>query len=180
MSRTKVKNVSDLKPEPEGRQWAHHEPGLFLSLCCVKRLREPVRTCVCSDGEESQPACLCFSPELVCFGWEGGVLRWGHWEKNSLGSQSADCLDNIIQTVIVAVMTISSQQLWPPLQRSSCFLPTLLQMLRFLRRLSLKMFGCPINVYLPFPKSYWEYEARFKYKYMATNWSMPGPGSDQT
>lgn len=146
--------------------------SVYVSLCA--------HVCLLGWGRKSASMFVFFSWACVFWLGLGGGLRWGHWEKNSLGSQSVDCWDNIILTVIVAVMTISSQKLWPPLQRSSCLLPALLQMLRFLRRLSLKMFGCPINVYLPFPKSYWQYEARFKYKYMATNWSTPGPGSDQT
>lgn len=101
MSRTKVRNVSNVKPEPEGRQCAHHEPGFFLSLCCVKSLRVPVRTCVWSGKNIS--LCLCFCTELVCFGLGGGgaearALREEliriYLTKQSY-HQSADCLDTI-------------------------------------------------------------------------------------
>lgn len=167
MSRTKVKNVSDLKPESEGRQWAHHEPGLFLSLCCVKRVREPVRTCVSArmGKKVSQHVCV-FLLSLCVLAGAGGRA-----EVRALREE----------LIRISISRLLGQ--YHP-NSHSCgddnIISETLQMLRFLRRLSLKMFGCPINVYLPFPKSYWQYEARFKYKYMATNWSTPGPGSDQT
>lgn len=74
-------------------------------------------------GGVSQPACLCFSPQLVRFG--GGVgggagaaevkgfERGTHYDLKTAG-----CLDNIVQTA--AVMKIY-QQLGPPMQGRSCF-----------------------------------------------------------
>lgn len=86
----------------------------------------PVRTCVCSDGrggkKVSRRVCV-FLFNLCALGWGGsggagaaevkGFERGTHYDL-----ETADCLDNIVQTV--AVMKIY-QRLGPPMQGRSCF-----------------------------------------------------------
>lgn len=121
--------ILNLSPEEDNERTASQ--AFSCRSVVFERLRVPVRTCVCPDGRgewrrgaESQPVCLCFSPQLVRFGWGGGSGGAGAAEVKGFERgthydlETADCLDNIVQTV--AVMKIY-QRLGPPMQGRSCF-----------------------------------------------------------
>lgn len=72
-SGTKVRNVPNVKPD--GRQWRHGEPSLFLLLCCVKS----VYVCFCARVCDPDAfvflssTCMFWLRERGCGGGGGGT-----------------------------------------------------------------------------------------------------------